>query len=112
MNGNRNTAAAICYLLGFITGIVILFTEDRDKFIRFHAYQSVYATGGLFATNIFVGLVLARLGLPGLLVDITGLVLWLLILGICVMGFIAGWKGNIWKLPVVGKIAERKAEQV
>lgn len=110
MNGNRNTVAAICYLLGFITGIVILFTEERDKFIRFHAYQSVYATGGLFVLNLVLGIILGKLPIPGLLVDLTGIVLWLLIIGVCVLGFLNGWKGNIVKLPIVGNIAERKAE--
>lgn len=109
MNGNRNTVAAICYLLGFITGAVVLFTEDRDRFIRFHAYQSLYATGGLFILNIIVGLLLGGVGIPSVIVDLTGILIWLLILAICVLGFVSGWKGNIFKLPLVGDMAEKKA---
>ncbi|MBI3342252.1 DUF4870 domain-containing protein [Candidatus Curtissbacteria bacterium] len=109
MNGNRNTVAAICYLLGFITAAVVIFTEDRDKFIRFHAYQSLYATGALFVLNMVVGLVLGKVGLPAILVDLTGVVIWLLILVVCVVGFVSGWKGDIYKFPLVGNIAEKKA---
>lgn len=39
-----NLAAALSYLLGFITGIIFLVMEPykRDRFVRFHAMQSIF----------------------------------------------------------------------
>lgn len=105
---NRNLVAAISYLLGFITGAVVLFTEDRDKFIRFHAMQSVVATGALFLANILIGLVLSRISFLGIVADIFGVVIWILILAICVAGFVWSWQGRVFKLPLFGEFAEKR----
>ena len=35
-----NLAAALAYLLGFLTGILFLVIEKDSKFVRFHALQS------------------------------------------------------------------------
>src|SRR5271169_967598 len=39
-----NVAAALSYLVGFITGIIFLVLEpyNKDKFVRFHAFQSIF----------------------------------------------------------------------
>lgn len=36
-----NLAGALAYVLGFITGIIFLVLEKNDRFVRFHAMQSV-----------------------------------------------------------------------
>src|SRR4051794_7462591 len=40
----NNVAGALCYLFGFITGIVFLVLEpyNKDRFVRFHAFQSIF----------------------------------------------------------------------
>jgi uncharacterized membrane protein len=40
---SSNTAAALSYLLGFVTGVIFLSIEPhkRNPFIRFHAFQSI-----------------------------------------------------------------------
>src|SRR5690349_20275840 len=45
-----NTAAALCYVLGLITGIIFLVLEpySRNKLIRFHAFQSIFLNVALF----------------------------------------------------------------
>ena len=108
MDKNRNSVAALSYLLGFITGGVILFTEDRDKFIRFHAMQSVISTGFLFLFNIFFGVIFGRVGFLLVVADIVGVVVWIMIPIICVIGFISAWQGKVFKIPVFGNIAERR----
>jgi uncharacterized membrane protein len=34
-----NIAGLLCYLLGWITGIIFLIIEKEDKFVKFHAYN-------------------------------------------------------------------------
>ena len=42
-----NIAGLLCYLGVWITGIIFLIIEKRDKFVRFHAMQSVIVFGFL-----------------------------------------------------------------
>lgn len=109
---NRNLVAGICYLLGFVTAIFILYTEDHDKFIRFNAYQSLYATGGLFLGNLIGGYVLGKVGIATRLIDLASVGIWLLIVATCVLGFYNAWNGRIITLPIVGRIAERKTRGI
>ena len=39
-----NIAGALCYLVGFVTGILFLVMEPYSKkpFVRFHAFQSIF----------------------------------------------------------------------
>jgi uncharacterized membrane protein len=39
-----NVAGALAYLLGLVTGIVFLVIEPfkNDRFVRFHAFQSIF----------------------------------------------------------------------
>lgn len=109
---NRNLVAAICYLLGFVTALFILYTEDRDKFIRFNAFQSLYATGGLFLFNLIGGFALVNVGVPVKLMDMMSVGIWLLIIAVCVLGFMNSYQGKIIEFPIVGRIAERKTRGI
>ena len=46
--GNENLMGAVSYLLGFVTGIIMLLVEKQSRFVRFHAMQSTILFGGLF----------------------------------------------------------------
>lgn len=105
---NRNIVAALCYLLGFITGVVILMVETEDRFIRFHAWQSVMATGYLFCANLILGLILRSIGPLGLVASIFNIIFWIVILVIIISSMIRAYHGQIFKLPMVGNWAERK----
>src|SRR6267154_4263414 len=39
-----NVAGALCYLIGFITGILFLVLDpyNKSKFVRFHAFQAIF----------------------------------------------------------------------
>lgn len=107
-DSSRNQVAATSYILGFVTGIVILMVEKEDKFIRFHAMQSMVATGSLFVLNIILGVVLAQLGIFSFISTLTGIVIWLVIIFICIKSFIEAYHGKVYKLPVFGNYAEKK----
>ena len=44
---DANLAAALSYLLGFVSGAVFLLLEKENRFVRFHALQSVLAFGAI-----------------------------------------------------------------
>lgn len=66
----ENVAGALCYLFGWMSGLVFLFV-DRRPFVRFHAAQSV----AVFATLSILLLVLGGFFLGALLPGAAGVLL-------------------------------------
>ena len=97
-----NVSALLCYTLGVVSGIVFLVIEKENKFVRFHAWQSTLIFGGLFVLQVVLPMVpvLGWILLP--FAALAGVILWILLM-------IKAYKGEKFKLPVVGDIAEQKA---
>jgi uncharacterized membrane protein len=101
MNLEENVAGALCYVLGWLTGIIFYILEKDNKFVRFHAMQSIIVFLPLFIITLifqwipFIGWIIS--GLIGLLM----LVLWLVLM-------LKAYQGEKFKLPVVGDIAEKQ----
>ena len=100
---SENVAAALSYLLGFITGILFFVMEKQSSFVRFHAMQSILAFGVLFV----LGMVTAWIPVLGravtYIVGPVSFVLWLLLM----------WKafqGERYKLPIFGDLAEKQVK--
>lgn len=92
----RNTAAALSYVLGWVTGIIFLLIE-KDPFVRFHAMQSIITFGVLMLLSFvpLVGWILSPL------VAIVGFVLWLVLI-------FKAYQGEEFKLPVIGEFAKKQ----
>ncbi len=61
----ENIAGLLCYVLGWITGLVFLLIECKNEFVRLHAMQSVIVFGALTIVEsivIVIGLEIARFG--------------------------------------------------
>jgi len=101
---SANVAGLLCYVLGWISGIVFLVIEKKSKFVKFHAWQSIMTFGVLTVAS----LVLGWIPIIGLVFDwiigILGLVLWIVLM-------IQAGTGKMWKLPWVGNWAERQASK-
>src|SRR3990167_4209084 len=104
---NRNLVAALSYLVGFVTGIVILLVEKDDKYIRFHAMQSTLLFVGLLIINILVDIILKPIDFLGFLstvintsITIAGIIVW-------VISMYKAYNGEVYKWPYVGKLAEK-----
>ena len=93
----RNTAAALSYVLGPITGVVFLLLE-KDAFVRFHAAQSIVVVGGLTLLWMVMPLTLVLLPLTPL-VFVGLFVLWLMLI-------YRAWQGDEWEVPFLGKYAK------
>ena len=97
-----NLAAALAYLGGFITGIMLLVVEKDSRYVRFHAMQSTVLFIAVLALSIAISafpllgpLLYAFILFPAVVI------LWL------VMMFKA-YSGQRFKLPVVGDFAEKQ----
>lgn len=96
-----NLAALLSYLLGFITGIIFYVVEKDNKFVRFHAMQSIMTFGALFVLNtILVFVPVIGWGLMSI-VSMATLILWIILMA-------KAYQGEKFKLPIVGDMAEKQ----
>ncbi len=47
-----NVAGLLCYLAAWITGLIFILIEKENKFVRFHAMQSIVTFGAIFVVCI------------------------------------------------------------
>jgi uncharacterized membrane protein len=97
-----NLAAALSYLVGFVTGIIFLVVEKENRFVRFHAMQSTL----VFACIIAIDILLQIIPLLGALIVLflvipASAILWLFLM-------FKAYQGEEYKLPVIGQIAADK----
>lgn len=100
---DNNVAAGLCYILGWISGLIFLLIEKEDQDVRFHAMQSVIVFGGLTLLNIVLSISL--IGIPLIqLLGLVGLGLWIFLM-------VKGFQGERYKLPYAGDLAEKWLSQ-
>lgn len=96
---DANLVAALSYLVGFITGIIVLVLEKENRFVRFHAMQSTLVFAGIVAIDILLQIVpLLGAVLVIVLVIPASAILWLVLM-------FKAYQGEEFKLPIVGQIA-------
>lgn len=106
-------AAAMAYLAGPFSGVLVLLAERTHRYVRFHAWQAIVGLGGLGAlaaaalVTSFLTLLVSPFAflLVYRLWELLGVV-WLVVWGICL---VKAYKGEAWKMPIAGKYAERLA---
>ena len=97
----ENLEGLLCYALGWVTGLVFLLLEQKNAFVRFHALQSLVTFLGLFIITLVIGFV----PVLGVLVN---LLLWLLSIALWIVLMVKAYKGERYKLPVVGDFVEQQ----
>ena len=106
-----NVAGALAYLLGPITGILFYILEKDNRFIRFHAAQSIAVSLVLFVIGIVLGMLSAAIGvIPIIGWLIAMLVSFGLSIGTFVLWLFLMWQaytGLEWEAPFVGAFARR-----
>ncbi|MEQ1884557.1 MAG: hypothetical protein ABL967_05800 [Bryobacteraceae bacterium] len=110
-----NVAAALCYVLGLVTGILflVLAPYNQNKNIRFHAFQSIFLHVGSIA--VFIALMVCTGILR--LIPFLGVLISAILYPIVAFGFFILWlvlmykayNNERWVLPVIGDLAEKQA---
>src|SRR5216683_198633 len=122
-------AAAISYI--WIVGLIFFFIEKENKFVRFHAMQSILfgiANSVIMIVLSIVATILTLVftiggaaaatatgsggvgGLASLLIGLIWLIFWLIAM-VCLVGLIfaavKAYQGQKFKLPIIGNMAEK-----
>ncbi len=98
---DENIEGCLCYVLGWITGIVFLVLEKENKFVKFHAMQSLVTFLVLFVVSLVIGMIPFVGVIISPLIGLLGLILWILLM-------YTAFKGERFKLPIVGDFAEKQ----
>ncbi len=104
MGMKARTAGLLCYLFGWVTGLIFFFIEKESRFVRFHAMQSILFFGtlsilqGVFSYIPFYGAIGGALGL----VMFIG---WIFMM-------VKASRGQYYKLPLFGDLADRLIDQI
>ncbi len=115
MGMDANVAAGLSYLFSIVGGLIFYFGEKQNRFVRFHAMQSILfnafwivlfivfftVQSVLYATVILSPLALVLTCLTFLL-PFAILVLWIILM-------VYAFQGKYIKLPVIGDYAEKYA---
>jgi uncharacterized membrane protein len=95
-----NIAGLLCYVAGWITGIIFFVLEQRNKFVRFHAAQSIVAFGTITVAGVLFGLIPVVGGAFSSIMGIIGFIVWIIMM-------VKAYNGEWYKLPWAGDVAER-----
>ena len=101
---NENVAGLLCYVLGWISGLVFLLIERENKFVRFHALQSIVVFGALTVILIIVGWIPFLGQVLAAIVYIIMVVMWIILM-------IKAYQGTRFKAPWAGNLAEKWMSQ-
>jgi uncharacterized membrane protein len=95
-----NIAGLLCYVGIWISGIIFLVLEQKNKFVRFHAAQSIVAFGTLTVAGIILGLLPVVGDAFSTIIGIIGFIVWIIMI-------IKASNGEWYKLPWAGDVAEK-----
>jgi len=102
----ENVAGLLCYVLGWISGIVFILIEPENKFVRFHAMQSIVTFGGITIISIALS-ILGLIPFLGVVFDIANWIIGVLAFVLWIVLMVKAYQGTRYKLPRAGNLAEK-----
>lgn len=113
---DANVGALLCYLpvclVSLIYSIIVIVSDKENRFVRFHAFQSLLLSGILLVVLIalFILTLLISVVISGTLGSLFSLLSFVVVIGFIaamVFGCIKGYQGQMFKFPVIGDMAEK-----
>ena len=98
---SANVAGLLCYVAGWITGIVFIVLERKSIFVKFHAWQSIMTFGVLTVASLILSWIPIIGWILGTLIGILSFILWIILI-------IQAGTGKMWKVPWAGDWAEKQ----
>jgi len=95
-----NDAALLCYVGIWVSGIIFLIIEQKNRFVRFHAAQSIIVFGILTVAGVILGSIPFVGGAFSSIISVLGFILWIVLM-------IKAHQGHLYKIPWAGNVAEK-----
>ena len=104
----ENVAGLLCYVLGWITGL-IFFLIDKRPFVRFHAAQSIVTFGALHVISILIFFShFGGLGLFGFSLLLHSII-WLLSVVLWILCMVKAYQHEMFRVPIAAQFADQLA---
>ncbi len=95
----ENVAGLLCYVAGWVSGIVFLILEKENQLVRFHAWQSI-AVFGVYSVVVIVLSFIPVIGwVISWLLGVGAVILWIVLM-------MKAYRGQKYMVPWAGKFAE------
>jgi uncharacterized membrane protein len=101
MGLEENVAGLLCYVAGWITGIVFLVLEKENQLVRFHAVQSIVVFGALTVASVILSFIPVIGWIVGWLLGVGALILWIILM-------LKAYQGQRYKVRWAGNFAEKQ----
>jgi len=95
-----NTAGLLCYVGIWISGIIFFVLEQKNRFVRFHAAQSIVVFGTITVAGVILGLIPVVGDAFSTIIGIIGFIVWIIMI-------VKASSGEWYKLPWAGDVAEK-----
>jgi uncharacterized membrane protein len=107
---DANLASLIAYFFWFLGGLIFFLIEKENRFVRFHAMQSILYNAAVVAIFIVITIISIILSqISWILASMIGLLTFVLWIG-SIIGWILlmvkAYQNKMFKLPVIGNMAE------
>jgi uncharacterized membrane protein len=97
----ENVIGLLCYIAGWISGLIFLLLENENKFVRFHAVQSIV----IFGAYTIVAIILAFIPIIGWIIlyilGVIAFILWIVLM-------VKAYQGQKYKILWAGDFAEKQ----
>lgn len=97
---DANIAGMLCYILGWLTGLVFLLIEKDSEFVKFHARQALALFGLLTVAGIIAPVLPVVGALLSKIIAAVSFVAWVLML-------IFAFQGKEVRVPIAADIADK-----
>ncbi len=102
---DENLEGALAYFFGILTGILFLILEKDNKFVKFHAVQSI-------VVSVIAIVILTILGTILIFIPIIGWILYILLylgaFALWILLMFKAYQKEMFKLPIAGDIAAKQ----
>jgi uncharacterized membrane protein len=111
----ENVASALCYLVGWVTGVLFLVLDpyNKNRTVRFHAFQSIFLNVGMIAVYfvlvIFSAILIHLIPLLGILFTLAYAVFGFAMFCLWVFLMYKAYNKEKFLIPIIGPLAEKQA---
>jgi uncharacterized membrane protein len=99
---DQNVAGLLCYLFGWITGIIFLILEKENKLVRFHAIQSIIVFGFFTVASAILGWIPIIGDFLSAAIGIIAFIIWIVLM-------VKASQGEKYKVFIAGDIADKQS---
>jgi uncharacterized membrane protein len=99
---DQNVAGLLCYLFGWVTGIIFLILERENKLVRFHAIQSIIVFGFFTVASGVLGWIPIIGDFFSAAIGIVAFIIWIVLM-------VKAAQGEKYKVLIAGDIADKQS---